>query len=313
MRPPGLHPIPALGPSQAPGPFRFSCVAPCPLLPTPAPLGAPAARAVRTRRSPRDPPACRFSLLLLRAHCPGGVQARGAPGLSVARPVRTEVAGPRRALREECGAGSRGWGCGAGSGGCGWVRGGVPRPRAGAGCTAQAPWAATSRDAAPSPRVWNGAKAFISLHICSPQPVPPPHLLPASCAGTPGSPVPRPRGPGSLSWAEGTPAPRGAARATHVGRQRSCGPRGHPPTRQPLCLLRRASSPSAPSSSLRCGAPPPAVQPPSPRTSGFGLSCHPPAHPVPRGPHTQFLCRAPGIPEPQDDVGSPRTMWGAPG
>lgn len=131
---------------------------------------------------------------------------------------------------------ARGAGRGRGVLAVGAGRGPPRSPRGGAGSTAQAPWAAAARDAA---IVSVGLACLQSLHLS-------PHLVPAACpsatpaasqlrrdARLPCSPGRRPRGPGSLSWAEGTPAPRRAVRAAHVGPQGSCRPRGRPPTRQP--------------------------------------------------------------------------------
>lgn len=70
------------------------------------------------------------------------------------------------------------------------------------------------------------------------------------------------------------------------GTSGSCRPRGH----GSHVLPEKGGSRSASSSSLRCGPLPlPPSTPPQPRTPGSRLSRHPPAHPVPTGPHAASL------------------------
>lgn len=140
--------------------------------------------------------------------------------------------------------------------------------------------------------VWRVSKAFISLPIWSPPPVPPPHLLPASCAGTPDSPVRLvgvPEGPARFPGQKGHLPPAEPSEPHTWDLRGAAGP-GAVLRHGSHVLPEKGGSRSASSSSLRCEPLPlPPSTPPQPRTPGSRLSRHPPAHPVPTGPHAASL------------------------
>lgn len=221
----------------------------------------------------------------------GPLQA--APDLSVfpASPPPTSACPGTSRLPVLSGLGPRG---GAGPGSRLWVRGGGL-------CEARgARLAALRRRRGPRPPatqpsslwVWRVSKAFISLPIWSPPPVPPPHLLPASCAGTPDSPVRLvgvPEGPARFPGQKGHLPPAEPSEPHTWDLRGAAGP-GAVLRHGSHVLPEKGGSCSASSSSLRCGPLPlPSSTPPQPRTPGSRLSRHPPAHPVPTGPHAASL------------------------
>lgn len=77
------------------------------------------------------------------------------------------------------------------------------------------------------------------------------------------------------------------------------------------CFLRRAAAAAPPRPLCDAGPSPcrPAPRPnPAPQARGSAAILQRTLSPQ---AHTQLLCHAPGIPEPKDGVGSPRTVWGA--
>lgn len=243
---------------------------------------------------------------------PGPLQA--TPDLSVfpASPPPTSACPGAPRLPVLSGLGPRG---GAGPGSRLWVRGGGLREARGAGL------AALRRRRGPRPPatqpsslwVWRVSKAFISLPIWSPPPVPPPHLLPASCAGTPDSPVRLvgvPEGPARFPGQKGHLPPAEPSEPHTWDLRGAAGP-GAVLRHGSHVLPEKGGSRSASSSSLRCGPSPcrPAPRPnPAPQARGSAAILQRTLSPQ---AHTQLLCHAPGIPEPKDGVGSPRTVWGA--
>lgn len=221
----------------------------------------------------------------------GPLQA--TPDLSVfpASPPPTSAYPGAPRLPVLSGLGPRG---GAGPGSQLWVRGGGLREARGAGL------AALRRRRGPRPPatqpsslwVWRVSKAFISLPIWSPPPVPPPHLLPASCAGMPDSPVRLvgvPEGPARFPGQKGHLPPAEPSEPHTWDLRGAAGP-GAVLRHGSHVLPEKGGSRSASSSSLRCGPLPlPSSTPPQPRTPGSRLSRHPPAHPVPTGPHAASL------------------------